>query len=132
MGITQELLDKAFPSLDIKAYKKKPWLKRDYKEELFIMPVDYIIQHLDGPDKMKVFGIENKKQEAKKQAVREKLKNIPKAKLQDTAFKQFPPIFLTLHKYKHEFRARDGISRLAVFKEKKIPLVHAVVLVGEW
>ncbi|MBD3361733.1 hypothetical protein GF358_02995 [Candidatus Woesearchaeota archaeon] len=125
MGITQELLEKVFSSLDIRKYKERPWLKRDYEEKMFIMPIDYIVRHLDTYDKMKVFGSESRWQERKKNQVR---KELEKGKNPD----RFAPVSLTLHARKHEFRVRNGISRIAVFKEKKIPLIKAVVLVDEW
>lgn len=118
-------VDRSFPSLDYKEALKRPWLKRNYKEEFFIMPVDYLVEHLDFADAVKVKVKQDKKQELKKEAIRQKLDS-------GTAPEDMPPAMLTLHRRKHEFRVRDGISKISIFRERKIPVINTIVLVDEW
>jgi hypothetical protein len=120
------VIDKIFPSIDYLESRKKPWLKRDYTEETpFIIPVEYLLEHLDLPDLVKIKGKQTQWQEKKKEAIRQKLDS-------GTTPDQMPPILLTLHLKKHEFRVRDGISRIGVFHERQIPAIKAVVMVGRW
>jgi hypothetical protein len=102
-----------------------PWLKRDYKARLFMMPVDYLINHLDLPDRAKVEDPIDRWQNLKKEKV---LQEINEGKDPVT----YDPILLTLHPDKDVFRVGDGISKISIFKLKKIPLIKAMVQPGEW
>lgn len=125
MELVDRLLDKIFPSLSISKLSRQPWLKRDYKTKEFWIPLQYLINHLYADDKMKLFDTQNKWQNRKKNEVRMELE-------QGKEPQDFEPVLLTLHRYAHEFRVGNGISRIAVFREKKIPAIKAVIQIGEW
>ncbi len=118
-------VDKSLPSLDYKEFLQRPWLKRDYKEKLFIIPVEYLVEHLDRPDLKKVISKKDEWQEEKKDKVRKDLDT-------GTEPEELQPAYLTLHPRKHLFRVRDGISKISVFFERNIPVIKAKVLIGGW
>lgn len=99
--------------------------KKNYKEKLFIIPVEYLVEHLDRSDLKKVITKKDKWQEDKKEEIRQKLDT-------GTEPEELLPAYLTLHPKKHLFRVRDGISKISVFFERGIPLIKAKVLIGGW
>jgi len=126
MSVIDTIIDRIFPSADYLQALKRPWLKRDWKKtKSFLIPVDYLVEHLDKRDMNKVLKKTTAKQEEKKEEIRADLNAgvLPE---------EMPPIYLFLHPKKHLFRIGDGISRISIFFERNIPVINADVIIGEW
>ncbi len=103
----------------------KSWLNRSFPDNtLFVMKVNYIIQHLDKYDKHKVFS-HNAWQEKKESNV---IYDLEKGRNP----KHFKPVRLVLHKTRHKFRVEDGVSRLRAFKRRNISKIRVLLRIGEW
>ncbi len=109
----------------------KPWLKRKFKDNtVFEMKIDYIIKHLDKPDKKKVEGKVSFFHQEDWQNKKEQ--KIHKALDSGKKHSKFDPIRLALHTKKEQFRVGDGISRLRAFKKKEIEKIKVELCIGEW
>ena len=102
----------------------KPWIKREYKQKIFFMKVNYIIKRLYPGDRIK---IEEKGGWQEKKTI-EVIKQWEAGKNP----LKFEPIRLILHTFREEFRVEDGISRLRAFRAKGIKVICVVLRVGEW
>jgi len=103
----------------------KPWLNRRFKPNtLFVMRVDYVINHLERYDKQKVLG-NNPWQAGKERRLAEEI-------IRGRRSLRIEPIRMVLHTSKHKFRVEDGISRLRVFKNAGIKKIRVLLRLGEW
>ena len=93
------------------------------------MKVKYIIGHLDKHDKNKVIEIDFLPQEKWQKGKEEKIIKLLESGMNPL---KINPIRLAFHESKEEFRVQDGISRLRVFRKKKIRYIHVELEVGEW
>lgn len=126
MKLLDAVIDRIFPSVEYETMLKRPWLKKDWKKEKqFTIPVDYLVEHLDKRDMDKVLKKTTNLQEEKKEEIRAEL-NV------GILPEEMPPAYLFLHQKKHLFRIGDGVSRISVFFERNIPVIRAIVVVGNW
>lgn len=103
----------------------KPWLKRDFQAgTYFIMPVNYIVNHLSPYDKNKVLGRESPLfeswQSKKERSICDRLNSgISPAKIE--------PIRVNIHSTREEFYVSDGISRIRALRRKKIKSIRVLM-----
>jgi len=125
MNLIDAILDRIYPSTDYQKTLARPWLKRNWKKtKQFVIPVDYLVEHLDKREMNKVLKT-TALQEEKKEEIRAEL-NV------GILPEEMPPVYLFLHPKKHLFRIGDGISKISVFFERNIPVIKADVIIGGW
>lgn len=98
----------------------KPWLKQNYSEGVFDIPIKYLIKHLDHRDLLKVISEESDWQNKKTASA---IKDIQLGK-------SSTPIRLSLDFTKHSFRVDDGISRIRAYSKLRIKKISCFVRSG--